>query len=402
MITLSGPRDLLLVRRLALSAQGLLRPQSFGKGIAGAAKAIRHIGYVQIDSISVVERAHHHVLFSRVPGFQPAMTGQLLASRETFEYWTHAAAFIPMADYRYSLPYKHAVSSGKVHWFKSPDRKLKKQLLDRVRVDGPLRSRDLESPDTKRSGWWDWKPAKKALEQLYMEGELMVSARDGFQKTYDITERVLPSQIDTSTPTTDEFAKHLLSQQLRCHGCVSLRGVTYLRRDTALRRAVKTLVEEGVAEQRLEQVQLPSGEVYVVRVGALQARLPRVSQRMSILSPFDNTVIQRERLKAIFDFDYQLECYVPEAKRKHGYFSLPLLYRDQFVGRMDCKAHRKDQHLEIKALHLEPSDHGDEELVEAFVVAVKEFCGFQACDSVSLTQAYPKKWAQRIRAALES
>jgi uncharacterized protein YcaQ len=176
MIEIRRPQELTRLRRLALAAQGLLQARPFGHGLAGARKAINHIGYVQIDTISVVERAHHHVLHTRVPKFQPAMTNQMLLDGDIFEYWTHAAAFLP-------------------HWHRTCDKKLMGELLARISSDGPLRSRDVETNTTKRSGWWDWKPAKKALDQMYMEGDLMVSDREGFQKTYDLTERVLPCAV---------------------------------------------------------------------------------------------------------------------------------------------------------------------------------------------------------------
>ncbi|MCW9016605.1 MAG: winged helix DNA-binding domain-containing protein, partial [Kangiellaceae bacterium] len=276
------------------------------------------------------------------------------------------------------------------------------ELLARIRSDGPIRSRDLETNSKKRAGWWDWKPAKKALEQLYMEGDLMVSDREGFQKTYDLTERVLPSNIDLKTPSMEEFAVHIVDQQLRCHGVVSLKGLTYQRRNAELRKAVKTLVNERLAQGSLEQVKVGSGEIFILETGALEKRLPRLNNRVSILSPFDNSVIQRERLKALFQYDYQIECYVPAAKRRYGYFCLPLLFRDEFIGRMDCKAHRKIRHLEIKSLYLE-QDNFDEDLVLAeFVDAVTQFCHFQNCDSVSMTKVHPKHLKQPLYKALQS
>ena len=180
----SKQQDTARLRRIALSAQGLLQTQPFGRGINGARTAVNHIGYVQIDTISVVERAHHHVLYSRVPDYTPAMLNQMLLDRDVFEYWSHAAAFLPIQDFRFSLPYKHAIKNGQTHWYKNPDQKLMAELLARIRSEGPLKSRDVEAATENRGVWWDWKPAKKALEQLYMQGDLMVSSREGFQKTY--------------------------------------------------------------------------------------------------------------------------------------------------------------------------------------------------------------------------
>ena len=143
MIEIKQPPTLARLRRLALSAQGLLQAQPYGRGLSGACKAINHIGYVQVDTISVVERAHHHVFYARVPGFKPAMTNQMLLNGDIFEYWAHAASFLPMADFRFSLPYKHAIKNGQIHWYKNPDKKLMGELLARVRSDGPIRSRDI-------------------------------------------------------------------------------------------------------------------------------------------------------------------------------------------------------------------------------------------------------------------
>lgn len=401
MTEIKHPQELARLRRLALAAQGLLHRQPFGQGLSGVRSAIEHLGYVQIDTISVVERAHHHILQTRVPDFKPDMLNQLLLDGDVFEYWSHAAAFLPMTDFRFSLPYKQAIKSGQTHWYKNPDKKLMAELLERIRLDGPLRSRDLDTKRSKAKGWWDWKPAKKALEQLYMQGDLMVRGREGFQKIYDLTERVLPSDVNTRMPTMEEFAAHILDQQLHCHGLVSLKGLTYLRRNTELNKAVSDLVKERLAQGRLEQVQLESGEVFYITAGGFDARLPNVGNRLLILSPFDNSVIQRDRLKSLFDFDYKIECYVPAAKRQYGYFSLPLLFRDEFIGRMDCKAHRKTQHLEIKYLHFEKHNFDVDLVTSAFVDAIQQFRQFQQCNTVSLTKVEPNDISQLLRNALK-
>ncbi|MFM2485709.1 winged helix-turn-helix domain-containing protein [Celerinatantimonas yamalensis] len=400
MIELKCPQDLARLRRIALASQGLLQAQPFGSGSAGARNAVNHLGYIQIDTISVVERAHHHVLYSRVPNFEPAMTHQMLLDSDVFEYWSHAAAFLPIKDFRFSLPYKHAIKNGQTHWYKDHDTKLMMELLARIISEGPLRSRDIATKTRNRAGWWDWKPAKKALEQLYMQGDLMVSSREGFQKIYDLTERVLPSGVDATMPTMEEFATHLVDQQLRCHGLVSLKGLTYLRRNIQLRKAVKYLVDERLAQGTLEQVQIGPGDIFIIEAGALERRLPRLNHRLLILSPFDNSVIQRDRLKSLFHYDYQIECYVPEAKRQYGYFCLPLLFRGEFIGRMDCKAHRKTRLLEIKSLHLEQYPLDDDLVMDVFVDAISSFRHFQKCDSVLLTNVYPSYFLAPLQTRL--
>ncbi len=390
------------LRRFALGAQGLLQREPFGRGLPGARKAIAHLGYVQIDTISVVERAHHHVFRSRVPNFTPAMTNKLLKDRSIFEYWAHAAAFLPMHDFRFSLPYKHMYASGQTHWVRSRDKKLMADLKRRIADEGPLRSRDVEEKRGKSGGWWDWKPAKKALEQLFMEGELMVTAREGFEKTYDLTENVLPAHIDTRHPSHAEFAEHLVDQQLRCHGLVTLKGLTYLRRDAELRTAVKQAVQTRLAEGQLQALRLPTGETFYTAIGLWDSAAPRAPRALRILSPFDNAVIQRDRLQSLFAYDYQIECYVPEAKREFGYFCLPMLFQDHFIGRVDCKAHRGERRLELKALHFCEHPFTDEELTAALADTLPEFAAFQGCDHIDVTLVNPPHLLKPLRRALEA
>jgi uncharacterized protein YcaQ len=307
-----------------------------------------------------------------------------------------------MADYRFSLPYKQAITNGKIHWFKNPDRQLMQTLKQRVMADGPLRAADLEDNRSSRGGWWDWKPAKQALEQLYMQGDLMVSDREGFQKTYDLTERVLPDDIDTTPPSAQEFAEHVISQQIRSHAFVSRKGITYQRRNPTLRDAVKQRVEAKLKEGVLEQLVMPNGESFLAEKGILDKPVPRFSRNLSILSPFDNVLIQRQRLKSIFDFDYQIECYVPAAKRAFGYFGLPLLYRDKFVGQVDCKAHRKDKILEIKALQISATNVDPSAFSEAFSRTIGAFARFQSCEEILLQQVQPKSFATSLKQALRN
>ena len=181
MLTLSKSSDLQKIRRLALYGQGLTSTSAFGRGRTAALSAIEHLGYVQLDSISVIERAHNHTWFSRVPNFNPGLSNEMLEQGEIYEYWAHAAAYMPMRDFRFSLIDKARVRAGE-HRSKLPkDTKLMNRIMERIRVDGPMSTRDLETPEAKRSGWWDWKPAKKAAERLYLQGDLMICSRAGFQ-----------------------------------------------------------------------------------------------------------------------------------------------------------------------------------------------------------------------------
>ena len=374
-------KDLDRLKRLALASQRLIGRSPFGTGTSGAIKAIEHLSYIQLDSISVIERAHNHIWRSRVPDFRPDQSNQLLEDAQVFEYWAHAAAYLPIKEYRYYLADKSAVKDGTLRRGYIKDRKLMAQVLKRIADEGPLASKDLEDRRTKSNGWWDWKPAKRAVEALYFEGELMISSRAGFQKTYNLAERVLPKGIDSTPPTIEERASHMLDQQLACHGLVSAVGATYGRRDAALRQAMKAELAQRLAAGTLVTVTLPNNSLYYIEPQHLEQPMPRLDNRLKILSPFDNAVIQRKRLIDLFAFDYQLECYVPAPKRRYGYLALPLLYKDNFVGRMDCKAHRADKVLEIKGLFFE-SGHDTPEVHAALDKALPDFAGFQGCDSV--------------------
>ncbi|MGI9326806.1 MAG: winged helix-turn-helix domain-containing protein [Pseudomonadales bacterium] len=388
------------LRRSALVGQGLHRAQAFGRGKNAALRALTQLGYIQIDTISVVARAHHHVLRSRVDNYQAPMLDALVANGSVFEYWFHAAAYLPMADFRYALPRMRQVKAGKLHFTGRRDRKTEKAVLERIRSEGALSARDFEG-DGGRGGWWDWKPAKRALEVLFLQGDLMVSERQGFQKRYDLTERVLPSHIDTRTPSTEEYAEHLLQQCLRTFAAVTVPQASYLRRSADLRAALQRLIAERVARQQLIAAQAPDGSRWFVDPQALESRATALGQRAHILSPFDPMVIQRKRTQSMFGFDYLIECYVPGPKRVYGYFCLPILYRDTFVGRMDCKAHRDAAVLEIKALHLEENAGSTlDGWFPAFASALEEYALFNQCERIHLPDGLPRKLRSGLRSLI--
>lgn len=389
------------LRRITLDAQGLTRAAPFGRGLDAMHRALEQLGYVQIDTISIVMRAHHHTLWNRVPNYQPAHLDHLVRDRRAFEYWFHAAAYLPMRDFRFALPRMHALKSGERHWFKVKDHKLMRAIVDRIRSEGPLMARDFESPKGRNQGWWDWKPAKRALEQLYMQGDLMITAREGFQKVYDLTERVLPPGIDTTTPTADEFAGYLLETAVRAHGFASPKEITYLRRGTAIRKALRARLDALVSDRSLVVVR-DNGTDYYADPDLLDRATPRTLARVRLLSPFDNAVIQRDRNVALHDYDYQIECYVPAPKRRFGYFCLPILYRDRFVGRVDCKAHRKQRRFDLVHLHVEREIRDRERFLAAFAEAARAFAAFNDCDDVNLVNVSPGGWDREVRKALRA
>ncbi len=385
------------LRRIALNQQGLLKAEYFGRGKRATLRAIEQLGYVQIDTISVVERAHHHVLWSRVPNYRPKFLDQLVKQRLVFEYWFHAAAWLPMSDYRFALP-RMATINGERNWFEASDRKLTDSILRRIETEGPLRARDFADTREVKNGWWDWKPAKQALEQLFMRGELMVSSREGFQKVYDLSERVLPDWVDRSMPSLDDYASHLIDTTLRAHGFASLVSMTYLRKGKQLRDAVKQQLLQRLETNLLTTVDLGDNNPLYIDPELLESRAPRSSAQVRILSPFDNAVIQRQRGREIFAFDYQIECYVPAPLRQFGYFCLPIMYRDRLVGRIDCKAHRNDNLLEIRSLYIEHKVGAD--FIELLCQALRSFAAFNNCSRLQVQSAGSSDCMRQIQARL--
>ncbi len=377
-------------RKIFLQQQGLLQANSFGSGKSAALTAIRQLTYLQIDTISVVSRAHEHILQNRVQRFNGEMLNELMLDRSLYEYWSHAAAYLPIENFRFSLP----VMQGRKH-ARSIDNKLATQVLSRIRSDGPLRSKDFAAPASYKSGgWWTWKPAKQALEHLFLTGELMVSHRQGFQKVFDLPENLIPAHVDTTMPTTGEWARFIVCSMIEALGIATEYDLGYARSTIQrlakvamtkpIKNAIATLCKEGyLIEIRVHD------QRYYCRPATLD-RLPlRVNRRaVKLLSPFDNLIINRRRTAQLFDFDYQLECYLPAAKRRYGYFALPILYGDELIGRVDAKANRKAAALQINNIWLDiPLD---DQLVKAMTAGLRDFMIAMGCQTIDIRATYPK------------
>ena len=381
------------LRRLALSHQGLISPASFGTGLSGTRHAIEHLGYVQIDTISVVERAHHHILWSRVPDYQQSHLNQLVKQQHIFEYWFHAASYLPMQDYRYALPHMTSIRNGEHRYFNRGDQAFMNEILARAKAEGSIRLRNIEQGNKQNSGgWWNSSLARRSIEQLFMQGDLMISERNGMEKVYQLTEYCIPSHLDLSVPTLEEYARYLFNTTLRAHGVFAWKQLLHLKVGQKIREAMRDIVNEqldaGVITTlaQLGSSDKESQNLYI-QTDALE-QIPNIELKVKILSPFDNLVIHRERLNTLFKFDYRLECYVTPPKRVFGYFCLPILYGDQIVGRIDCKAHRAKNQFEVISLHLEPQ-HLNHTIADAahFFSAlnteIRHFAQFNQCININ-------------------
>jgi uncharacterized protein len=346
-------------RLVMLSAQGLLQAPSAEATPAAVLDCIRRMGQLQIDTIHVVARSPYLVLWSRLGQYEPAWLDKHLAQGHLFEYWSHAACFLPIEDYplhrRMNLEGKRNYWSRS--WYEAHQEDVDR-VLEHVRQNGEVRSRDFERSDGKKGTWWDWKIEKQALEYWLTAGELMVARRENFQRVYNLRERILPEWRDEQAPPLEETLDSLVLRSVQALGVARAGWVadTYRlsRRETPARvralaeaRRLETVRVEGWDEPcYLHPTQVETAER--AAAGQLEATLT------TLLSPFDPLVCDRDRAEEFFDFDYTIECYLPAEKRKYGYFSLPILHRGALVGRLDAKANRQTGTFEVRSLHLEP------------------------------------------------
>jgi uncharacterized protein len=383
-------------RLLTLKNQGLAG-KKFGKGKAGVQNTLEHLGYIQIDTLSVAARAHHHTLYTRLPDYKEIFLNELLEKdKAVFEYWSHAASYLPMKDYRYSLPRKKSYAEGKSHWF-GQDKKMNKFVLDRIKAEGPLQSKDFEFKRNDPGNWYEWKPAKRALEQLFMEGKLMVAKRQGFQKVYDLAERVLPDDVDARMPSEKEYAEFLIMKAVEANGIVEEKEIYYLRNGLkdAVSKALKRLIKDGtLTEVKIEAD--PKSLFVTTDMQLKEIEKLKLKNVVHLFSPFDNMIIQRKRIQRFFDFDYVIECYLPEAKRKFGYFCLPVLYGNSFIGRFDPKADRAAKIFYIKQMHFEKGFTPDEDFNQIFATQLKAYAAFTGCGKVVIDKA-DKKWKKEMK-----
>ncbi len=376
-------------RKLILHSQLLPALKQTGNATAITLQAIEHLGYIQIDTISAIQRAHHHTLWNRNPRYDTTQLEQLVTDKKVFEYWSHAAAYLPMRDYRYSLPRKKAIASGEQrHWY-APDKKLMNAVLKRITLEGPLMAKDFEHSG-KKLDEWNTKPAKRALESLFMQGELMISNRINFHKVYDLTERVQPPDINTTTPSPEEYARFLITRYLQANGLGQLAEMSYLLKN--IKPLLAATAQDMTASGELLEINVAGKKLYSLPTSLDLLNKPLARNKLAILSPFDNLLIQRKRMQALFDFDYLIECYVPEKKRQFGYFSLPILWDGRLVARMDCKADRRESHLHIHHLALESSLKNTDDFSQALSKTLPAFMKFNNCEQLTLHKTTPKNF----------
>jgi uncharacterized protein len=338
-------------RQLWLRAQRLDRPEPFGRGPGATERAVEHLGYVQIDTIHVIERSHHHVLFTRIPSYRRAHLERAQSVRKSlFEYWTHALAYVPTRDYRFFIGDMKRRRASPPYWFGRVKAGDLSRVVRLIKRNGPLTIRDFEDEVLidHAHAWVSRKPSKLALQVAFFGGILTVSRRHGMLKTYELPDRHFGWKERPKPASEREILDYMLARALRAQAVVSVESICHL--ETRRKRGIKALVEREARAGRLCQVRLEGAENVEHWVGAgedLRVR-PREQPITRLLSPFDPLVIQRKRLKAFFDYEHRFEAYVPKAKRVFGYFALPVLVDDRIVALIDLKTDRAAQRVLIQ------------------------------------------------------
>ncbi len=356
-------------RRMLIGLNGLTRsPADATRGAERVRRTVQRLGFVQVDSVSAVARAHHHILFTRTPGYRrQALHRSLEADRTLFENWTHDAAILPVESFPVWKRYSERMRNFEVHgnyrrYFSMVGKRDIKQVLDRVEKNGPLKSRELGSRKCK-NGWGKNFPsptvAKVVMELLWRTGELAVTRRDKREKVYDLTERVIPAVHYKKTVSTRGYADWMCREALMrlgagtpsqialfFHGLSTQEATAWCRRRLG-KEVVEVCVESANGSKAASCFALASVVENI-------EELPTAPRRLRLLNPFDPLIHDRKRTQKVFGFDFALEIFVPAAKRKYGYYVLPILEGERFTGRIDVKADRKLGRLNVLGLWWEP------------------------------------------------
>ena len=369
------PLSLDAVRGLMIAAQGLHdrpQPRATKKAVRSI---IRQMHILQIDTINVIARSPYLVLWSRLGDYNPRWLDDLLAEGALFEYWSHAACFLPIEDYPL---YRHLHESwigGRAHQWLDEHAAVSKRVLEHIRAHGEARSSDFERTDGQKGSWWNWKDEKIALEYLFYAGELMVRKRHNFQRIYDLRERVLADLGELDPISREDAHDQFILNTIQALGVTKAEWIPdYFRLSkTEARAAFRRLEKQGrLMPVEVEGWQAP-GYIHPANRKQVEAAAKGVIPRSktTFLSPFDPLVWDRARALDLFGFDYKIEVYTPAPRRKYGYFTLPILYNNALIGRLDPKAHRKEGIFEVRALHFEPGVKVDEPLVTELKAALR-------------------------------
>ena len=349
---------------------------------------IERLGFVQVDSIQYVERAHHMILFSRNQTYRQKDLVRLLEKdRALFENWTHDASVIPTRFFPY---WRRAMADGEAdlvrrwtNWGRDGFREQAEDVLAEVARRGPCRTAEMGADEPRSSGgWWEWNPSKSSLEYLWRTGRLCICRRVNFQKVYDLTENVIPANHLGDHPDREELIDWACREALDRLGFATTGEIAAFWALVSPAEAKDWAARQNhLIEVEVESADGSKPRRHLARPDLLETALPEPPARVRVLSPFDPMIRDRKRAKRLFNFDYTIEVFVPEPKRKYGYYVFPLMEGDAMIGRIDMKADRKADALTVKALWLEPkvrASKGRLERLEAELERQRRFAGVGA------------------------
>jgi hypothetical protein len=370
-------------RRIWLHAQRLDTTEPFGSGPNATPAAVAHLGYLQIDTIYVIERSHHHVLHTRIPSYRREHLHQAQSIDKTvFEYWTHALSYLPTESLRFYVRHMRQNWQRHVVWCDKVSNGDLRRVLSRIRRHGAISIRDIDNDALveKDYAWGSRKHSKLALEAAFYRGLVTISQRTGMLKTYELLTRHFSWDRLPRAATESETLNYLLDRALRSQGIVSVESICY--QDASRKPAMRRLVESRVRRKELIPVQVEeAGQLlHWVRPDVFDAIPDPAREQIHILSPFDPLIIQRKRLRLFFDYEYRLEAYVPKHKRVFGYFVCPVLIGDRIVAALDLKTDRQQRKLLVQRWNWVGRDRSGahRQRVEA---ALHKFEQFQLCRS---------------------
>jgi uncharacterized protein len=337
-------------RSIWLRAQRLDARSPFEDGPEATRRAVEHLGYLQIDTIHVIERCHHHILWTRIPEYRREhLRLAQSVDKSVFEYWTHALSYVPTKDMRFFLADMKRHRQFPMNWFSSVKKEDLRKVMSLIRRDGALSIRDIDDDVLveKDHAWASRKPSKRALQLAFYTGALTVSARVGMLKSYELTERHFGWEQRPKPASEREILNYLLDRAIRSQGVVSLDSVCHL--DAGRKPFIRRLIESRMRRGALIPAAIEgAGKVeHWVEPGLAEA-IPAMAELVHVLSPFDPLIIQRKRLNLFFDYEHRFEAYVPKEKRVLGYFALPILIGDEIVAAIDLKTDREKQKLRIQ------------------------------------------------------
>jgi uncharacterized protein len=348
----SHPLTKTQARQIWLRAQRLDTSAPFGEGPQATAAAVEHLGYVQIDTINVIERSHHHILWTRIPNYRRADLRQAQSiDRSVFEYWTHALSYVPAKDLRFFLPAMKRHQREGHKWLSSVKPADLRKVLRLIRRDGALTIRDIDDDvlTEKEHLWASRKPSKRALQLAFYTGMLTISERNGMLKTYDLMARHFgwdgPPNQPPKPASASETTAYLLDRALRAQGVVSLDSICHL--DAPSKPSIRRLIQTRLRRYELVPVALEGAgkQEHWARPETLEISDSGAFELVHILSPFDPLIIQRKRTELFFGYGHRFEAYVPREKRVFGYFALPVLVGENIVAAIDLKTDRKSRKL---------------------------------------------------------